>query len=76
MPNSVEHFLFVYQRRKSMQDKGATNPPDSVKKFTSSFVEVLKRQNPSDMVEIVKDQNRATRFVLVKNGEVLGELQK
>ncbi len=75
MPNSVEHFLFIYQRRQSMQDKGTTNPPESVKKFTASFVEALKKQNPTDMVEITKHKNKVTRFVLVKNGQILGELQ-
>ncbi|WP_124916885.1 hypothetical protein [Alteromonas flava] len=58
-----------------MQDKGTTNPPESVKKFTASFVEALKKQNPTDMVEITKHKNKVTRFVLVKNGQILGELQ-
>lgn len=76
MPNSVEHFLFIYERRRLMQDKGTTNPPDSVKKFTARFVDALKKQNPTDMVEITKHNHNVTRFVLVKNGQVLAELQK
>ena len=76
MSNSVKHFLEIYQRRKSMQEKGTTNPPESIKNFTAKFVETLKKEEPEDMVDIISLENSMTHFVLVKNGKVLAELEK
>ena len=39
----VKHFLKLYRTRKSMQDKGLTNPSDKIKSFTSEFVEKLSK---------------------------------
>ena len=39
--HDVRHFLYIYSARKEMQEKGITNPPENIKKFTREFVEKL-----------------------------------
>lgn len=41
--HDVRHFLDIYSARKEMQEKGITNPPENIKKFTREFVEKLQK---------------------------------
>ncbi|QBY05986.1 hypothetical protein E2K93_17160 [Thalassotalea sp. HSM 43] len=74
MPQTVQHFLDIYQLRKSMQEDGITNPSEQVKEFTSSFVQALEKHDCDELVEIVKLESGIRQFVLIKTGTVLGEL--
>ena len=74
VPQTVQHFLEIYQLRKSMQDDGVTNPSESIKRFTADFVQALKKHDPNELVEIVKPGNGIKQFILVSNGIVLAEL--
>ncbi len=39
----VKRYLNIFISRKTMQDEGATNPSEQIKKFTRDFVEKLQR---------------------------------
>ena len=73
MSHTAEHYLGIYSIRLEMQDKGVTNPSDSVKAFTRRFVKRLRELDSSTQIDCVQAGGDCS-FVLKSTGEVLAQL--
>lgn len=61
----VEHFLGIYKQRKSMQDRGLTNPKEEYKIITNTIVEKLSKMPLDEKVELKNNQ------MIDSNGNVI-----
>jgi len=50
---TIEHFYEVYKTRLEMQEAGITNPPEHIREFTKSIVEVLSKLPMEEIVDYV-----------------------
>jgi hypothetical protein len=49
---NVKHYLDVYTTKREMQEQGITNPSDTIKEFTRTFVEKLQRLPLNDAITL------------------------
>jgi hypothetical protein len=66
------HLLGIYRRRRDMQRRGTTNPPQGVKQFCEDLVRELELLDPSAEVKLVGRGANGTDFVAA--GKVLATL--
>ena len=48
---TIKHFYETYKTRLEMQEAGITNPPESIKEFTESIVEILSKLPMEEIVD-------------------------
>ena len=70
---TVKHYLDIYRDRKLMQDRGITNPPDSIKIWVSDLIHELEKLDPSEKIDLRKTSSGGVQFILVRTGGIIAQ---
>lgn len=70
----VQHYLYVYQARLSMAERGVTSPPPQIVTAMRQLVTTLSAQDPTAKVRLEIDGGQV-RFLAAATGDLLGELR-